>query len=195
MKTSKLPTDLAKNASKLHKRVGELLVAENSPYRFYEIRQEYMVSKVNPEYPSNREKFDWAIIGLNVVIETMGEQHYKPIKFGGISIEEAYRNLKRRIILDNNKQLAAKMAGWAYVVVSYKEKNIDISVLSEKISKAIDIVVEDINKPEKSHKQKIPTRKNYTWPTRKIQNRKFETNQKRPLNWQKNNAKMKEDKE
>jgi len=172
MKTSKIPTQLAKNASKLHKRVGRLLTSEDSPYKFYEIRQEYRVSDVNVVYKSNREKFDWAILGLNVVIEIHGQQHYKAIRFGGIDIEKAIENFKRRQILDAQKQQAAEEAGWAYVVVKYDETNIDIGVLTDKIARALEAVSEDIEKPFKQ-KQKIPTRGEYKWPTKKIPSRKF----------------------
>jgi hypothetical protein len=178
MKRSKLPVDLAKNASKLHKRVGELLVSEDSLYKFYEIRQEYMVSKVNSKYSSNRERFDWVILGLNIVIEIMGEFHEKAIKIGGISIEEAHRNLKRRQKLDQDKKEAAEAAGWTYVVVNYREKNIDLETLDKKIAKAIGSISEIAQKPTKSYKQKIPIKKNHTWPNKKIPNKPFEGNKK-----------------
>ncbi|MHA2069837.1 MAG: hypothetical protein ACXABY_36190, partial [Candidatus Thorarchaeota archaeon] len=61
MKRAKIPEQLAKNASKQHKYVGELL-QENPMFRNYMIRQEYPVSRVNPSYESNREKFDWVVL-------------------------------------------------------------------------------------------------------------------------------------
>jgi hypothetical protein len=93
MKTSKIPTNLAKNASQLHKHIGELLV---QLYPGYQIRQEYCVSKVNPEFISGREKFDWVIVKLNVVIEVHGEQHYLPVCFGGISEEKAIKEFREK---------------------------------------------------------------------------------------------------
>ena len=173
MKRSKIPAQLAKNASKLHKRVGELLTSEDSPYRFYEIRQEYRVSDVNPTYKSNREKFDWVILNLKVVIEIHGEQHHKAVTFGGISPEEAPDNFKRRIELDQQKQEAAQKAGWGYVVVSYKEKNISIDELIDKIIEAAESASEDIPKLSKPYKAKIPTREKYNWPKKKIPSRPF----------------------
>ena len=52
MKRSKLPQQLAKNASKLHIHTGNLLV---QLFPGYEIRQEYPVNKVNCGFNSGRE--------------------------------------------------------------------------------------------------------------------------------------------
>jgi len=172
MKTSKSPQQLAKNASKLHKRIGELLTCEDSPYKNYEIRQEYHVSKVNPDYKSNREKFDWVILGLNVVIEIMGEQHFSYVCFGGVDIEEAKRNFLQRLRLDERKQTAAETALWAYVVVKYTEKKITLEELVVKISEALSTVPDGIYIQFKS-KVKMPKKDNYQWPTRKLQSRPF----------------------
>jgi len=172
MKRSRLPKELAKNASKLHKHIGELLqsigVFEN-----FEIRQEYSVKKVNPEFTSGREKFDWVILGAEIVIECHGEHHYQPVQFGGISKEEAKRKLVEQRERDENKRRAAVEAGWTYVVVSYKEADINKSELSDKIKEAMASVVlkramktlwpevENLAKKEavrRKIKQKIPRR-------------------------------------
>lgn len=173
MKRSKTPTELAANASKLHKRVGELLTSDESPYRFYEVRQEYSVSRVNELYYTNREKFDWVILGLKVVIEIHGEQHRRPVCFGGMTMDEAKRNFKKRQRVDEEKRLAAKEAGWAYVVIWYTEKDLDISSLTSKIVEALGEVPEGIVAPKKE-KVKISQPKKYDWPKgKKIQGRKF----------------------
>jgi cation transport regulator ChaB len=169
MKRSKIPSNLAKNASKLHKKIGILLTE----------------SHVNPGFKSNREKFDWAILGLNVIIEVHGEQHYKPVCFGGISEEEAiekYRDTKRR---DSNKEEAAHMAGWAYVVVKYNEKDITEEELSNRIKEALAgiIITKSMGKIakmiEESTKKKAKIQNKgfqkgktkYKWPTRKLQSK------------------------
>jgi hypothetical protein len=173
MNRSKIPTELAANASKLHKRVGELLTSDKSPYRFYEVRQEHPVSKVNELYHTNREKFDWVILGLKVVIEVHGEQHRRPICFGGVTMDEAERNFKKRQRVDEEKRLAAEEAGWAYIVIWYTEKDIDLDTLTSRIIEALGCVPEGIIAPEKE-KIKIPKPKKYNWPKgRKIQGRKF----------------------
>jgi len=119
MKRSRLPNNTAKNASSLHKKVGELLT---SPILAgYTPRQELRVSTVNPEFGSNREKFDWALLDINVVIECMGRQHEVPTDFGKGGKEEAKRNLKEIQARDETKRQAALDAGWGYVVVYWYE--------------------------------------------------------------------------
>lgn len=58
--------------------------------------------------------FDFYIQSLNICIEYQGEQHYRPVNFGGISDEEAYNNflitqshdeIKRNYCLKNNIEL------------------------------------------------------------------------------------------
>jgi hypothetical protein len=176
MKSSKTPLQLAKNASKLHKHIGLLLV---ELFPSYEVRQEYPVSKVNIGYKSNREKFDWVVVGLNIVIEVHGEQHYKPVCFGGITGEQAKRNFVKRQQVDWEKQEAAQKAGWAYVVVKYNEKNITADKLSDKCVMAIadSQPAEEIKRVKP--KAKIQSRgfnnnnEKSKWPTKKIPSRKF----------------------
>jgi hypothetical protein len=174
MKRAKIPQQLAKNASKLHVRIGEILTS-NPLFRNYPIRQEYAVSNVNPSFESNREKFDWAILGLNVVIEVMGPQHYIPICFGGISMEEAKTNLRKQQDRDERKQKAAQEAGWAYVVVKYSEAEITEQELSSRVSGAIKkISVEKSSEKIKAlgakrpkakfHNRPVQQRKKHNWP-------------------------------
>jgi len=179
MRKTRTPTQSAKNASKLHRRVGELLTSEECPFKNYQIRQEYHVSMVNPDYSSNREKFDWVILGLNVVIEIHGEQHYRPVCFGGITIDKAKRNFLRRLELDQEKKEAAQEALWAYVVVKYDEKDITLEELVNRITEALEEVPEGVYEQQKP-KAKIQGRgfqkseRKHKWPTRKIPSRKFE---------------------
>lgn len=187
MKKSKMPLQTAKNASKLHKHVGKLL---QELFPNYEVRQEYSVSRVNPGFASNREKFDWVVLGLQIVIEIHGIQHYVPTCFGGITIEEAKKIFEKRQKVDAEKQEAALEAGWAYLVVKYTEKNISLIELSERISESIDNMSEakkiEPARPKakiqsrgfvSGQKQKIPGRpfqkpkEKYKWPKRKIKNR------------------------
>ena len=175
MKRSKIPQDLAKNASKQHKLVGQLLTCNESPYKGYQIRQEYRVSEVNPDYKSNREKFDWVILGLQVVIEVHGEQHYQPVCFGGMDLELAKYNFRRQRRVDQEKRAAAEAAGWAYIVVKYDEK-VTVGVLEERIGEALRALPEGARSPSnipKKYVVKIPHPKEYKWPTRKIPSRPF----------------------
>lgn len=170
MKTSKLPRQLSKNASQYHKKVGELL--SDPVFSGYKVRQEYPVKKVNPGFSSGREKFDWAVLDLRVVVEIMGQQHFSPVCFGGIDKEQALRNLRDTRARDENKRIAALEAGWGYVVLKFDEiKDLTVDKLIRIITFA-NIVSgpADLVKPKKTEK---PRRK-YNWPTgQKIPSRKF----------------------
>jgi hypothetical protein len=178
-KRRRTPEQLAKNASKLHKRIGELLTCDESPLKNYEIRQEVRVSDVNPHFKSNKEKFDWIILGLNVVIEVNGEQHYNPICFGGITMDKAKRNYLAQLDRDEKKMDAALDAGWGYVIIKYTEKNITLQELIDKVASAYWRVPEEPYKKPES-KFKIQNRGfqkqkgKYKWPKRKIQSRSFQ---------------------
>ena len=185
MKTTKIPTQLAKNASKLHKHIGLLLV---ELYPHFDVRQEVSVSRINPSFKSNREKFDWVVLRMNIVIEVMGEQHFTPVCFGGITGDQAKRNFVKRQEVDYEKEQAAREAGWAYVVVKYDEKKITGKELFSRINESLRAAgpLQDI-KPARAkqtiqsrgfqkdgYKQKIPSRGfqkpfgGYKWPKRKL---------------------------
>jgi len=171
-KNKKIPAQLAKNASKLHRRVGDLLMDDSSPYKRYIIRQEVRVSDINPEFSSNRERFDWVILEpIRVVIEVMGIQHTKPARFGGISEEEARRIFKEQQERDEAKKQAAIDAGWGYIAISYKEHNITIEDLVEYIKEAIKNRkdIHEVNIKEKP-KQKIESTQKQ-WPKHKLKSK------------------------
>jgi len=109
------------NASKAHKNLGELF--ETTEY-FANMRiyQEYPVERVYPYYNSGREKFDWVILDLQVVCELHGEQHYRPVRFGGITQEEADQRFEDQKIRDAAKKRATWAAGFSYVCFRYDEK-------------------------------------------------------------------------
>lgn len=189
MKRSKTPLHSAKNISKLHKHIGKLLT-ESKYLSNFEIRQEYPVSWVNKDFPSNRERFDWVVLGIKVCIEVMGVQHYMAIPFGGITMEEARRNFRKQLNRDILKEKAANDAGWAYITVKYTEHDITEEELHNRITEALKAVTE--NKEERRlHKivtgakrqkakyvRKIPsrpiqTKTKYDWPTKKLPSRPF----------------------
>lgn len=194
MKTSKLPTQLAKNASKLHKHVLSLI---EEIYPTHIIRQEYNVSKVNPDFESNREKYDIVVFGggIKLVIECHGIQHEKPICFGGITLDQAKKNFIKRQDVDYKKEQAAREAGWIYIVVWHYEKDIDKEDLEKKIFDAAVKTMHDKRKPKEfkekpkvkiqskgfdkgTPKQKIQSRGfqkhegKYKWPKRKLNQKK-----------------------
>ncbi len=116
MKTSRFQYKYRKTASKRHREVGELL--RNSPvFNGYEIYQEYPVNKVNPNYHTGREHFDWVVRGLDLVIEVHGRQHEEPVCFGGKSMEEAIEEFNAQRRRDRTKADAAVAAGFTYIAI------------------------------------------------------------------------------
>ena len=73
--------EYAQNASKLHRKVGEILQL-TSPFSGSELRQEAIVSDIFPEYTNNRDKYDWTLPSLFVITECHGIQHYQVQTFG-----------------------------------------------------------------------------------------------------------------
>lgn len=165
MKKSRLARDTQKNASKLHVRVLELLV---ELFPNLNIQQEIKVSEINPSFGSNRERYDLCIPEMNIIVEVHGEQHYQNVCFGGITEEQARKNLLKRQEVDYLKEKAARDNGWGYVIIKYTEKKITKEELLTKINVTInEIVVPE----EKIEKEKIKINSNNTLkdlPKRKI---------------------------
>ena len=127
------PSKTAVNASKMHKKIGEILSAQDSPFKRYNIRQEYPVHLVNKNFQSKREKFDWAILNLRTVIEIHGKQHYHPVHFGGDDIEKSKRAFAKLQERDEKKKVAAEEAGWTYVIIKYDESDMTAQDLINRI--------------------------------------------------------------
>lgn len=167
----------ADNASKLHRHVGKLLTSIPA-LRSYEIRQEYRVSDINPDFKSNREKVDWVILGVNVAVEVMGEQHYRPVQFGGRDISEAKQFYRKTIESDEKKRQAILDAGWTYITVKYNEKSLTAEALGERVRQGLaDRALEnsaDLMKKIMSE-IKVPKKpkKKTKWPSRKLESRPF----------------------
>lgn len=161
MKSSRFKHDYRKNASKLHKLVGDLL--RDSLFKDYKIYQEYPVNKINELYPSGREKFDWYVKDLNLVIEVHGEQHYMPVTFGGITEQEAELNFRRQQFRDVTKRNAALDAGATYLIIKYDEE-LNEDILARKIIDAKQELEFEMDYELKSeeleqHEEELKTRK------------------------------------
>lgn len=139
-KSSRLNQGYRANASKLHRSMGDLLRGNNSPFRNMRTYQEYPVNLINPYFDSGREKIDWVILDLNIAIELHGKQHYEPVRFGGISSEEAERNFKEQKRRDIAKAQAVQDMGWRLVVFKYDEA-LTLQRLLQKIEQAEVIAV------------------------------------------------------
>ena len=122
MKTSRLQYQYRQSASKLHKKVGNLLRSGETFIGIHEAYQEYPVNRVNSIYPNSSHHFDWVIPSLKVVIECHGEQHYSPVAFDGNydTVVMKFEELKKR---DKSKKMAALDADYVYIEVPYKVYN------------------------------------------------------------------------
>ncbi len=118
MKNSRFQYKYRKTASKAHRATGEILRTSET-FKNFESYQEYPVNRVNPDYESGREHFDWVVPGMKLVIEVMGKQHFSIATFGGISKEEAAENLHATQYRDRKKENAAIVAGWTYITIPY----------------------------------------------------------------------------
>lgn len=122
MKNSRFQFEYRKSASRLHKKVGDIL-RSSSLFMNYRIYQEYPVSRVNESFDNNSMHFDWVITDLHLVIECHGKQHYNKTDFSGKMTEdellESFNELKER---DAKKKQAALEAGYTYVEIPYTDE-------------------------------------------------------------------------
>lgn len=107
------------SASKRHKLVGEIL--RTHPYfKSYLSYQEYPVNKVDTSFPDGRLLIDWVVPEIKLAIEVQGEAHYAPVRFGGISQEEAVEAFRGQQRRDRAKENACSDAGWVLVQIPPK---------------------------------------------------------------------------
>lgn len=122
MKDSRFKYGYRKNASKLHKTIGEILRTHES-FKNYNSFQEYPVNKVNKNYQYSDHHFDWVIPTLKIVIECHGKQHYEAVNFGGMSNEDAVSAHTDTVYRDKLKKTAAQKAGYTYIEIPYTLQN------------------------------------------------------------------------
>lgn len=120
-------------ASKRHKEVGEIL--RTHPYfRNYRSFQEYPITQIDPDHPNGRLMFDWAVPDLYLACEVQGEAHAQPVRFGGISQEEAEEAFAGQLRRDRAKENACGEMGWTLIQIPPK---VDITA---------DYIIEEYNK-------------------------------------------------
>ena len=106
-------------SSKRHKLVGTIL--KSSPYFSHmRIKEEVPVSKLVPDFPDNRKRVDWYIKDLRLVIEVHGEQHYKPVAFGGRDakqefIKQIHRDIEKQAAIENANYLFLEIPCWVKI--------------------------------------------------------------------------------
>lgn len=108
------------NASKLHKTFGIFLLQEG--LGGLSIKQEVNVKSLIPTYDNPQDRYDYYLPDMNLIVEIHGEQHYKPVYFGG-DRGATNNNYIRRVIVDNKKAMAAIKAGYLFIVFKYDELN------------------------------------------------------------------------
>ena len=126
----------AANASKQHIAMGEFLVANG--YKDFGLEQEVAVKSICSDYTNGRDRFDYVIKDLSLVIEIHGEQHYKPVTFGGINKSTAKHRYVRQVNKDVRKAESAISNGYYYISYSYKE-TIDLESFTKKLDEAMSV--------------------------------------------------------
>lgn len=121
MKTARFNFSYRENASKLHRKVGDILRDPKGIFSGFKVYQEYPVARIASSYGNSSHMFDWVVLDLHLVIECHGIQHYKPTSWTGEKDEKAiwdHQDIKTR---DKLKKDAAESAGWAYVEIPYSD--------------------------------------------------------------------------
>lgn len=107
---------------------------ETPPFKGATLQQEVAVSSIFSDYSSNRERYDWVVPQLKVIIECHGIQHYKFQTFGE-DAEVALMRWKAAKSRDARKKEVAIENGWTYMEIPYTdEKDIDSAYLLEKFN-------------------------------------------------------------
>jgi len=141
------PDSYAKNSSKLHKKVGQLL--KEGFFGNYNSYQECPLQFINPK-TKYRYRVDWIVPDLCLVIECQGKQHYSITSWEGKVTFEDIENFRLQQIRDDRKREECINAGYVYLEIPYSdEKIINEDYLLEKYNtaKAAQPVVTTIEKP------------------------------------------------
>ena len=103
--------------------IGEQLVRRYLLKNGYEFAEQYSFDDCRYIHTLS---FDFYLKSLNLLIEVQGEQHYKPICFGGITKEEANRNFSIQQIKDDIKRNYCRLHNIQLLEIPYWEiKNIE----------------------------------------------------------------------
>ena len=66
-------------------------------------------------------RFDFYIAEFKTFIEFNGRQHYEPVRFGGISAEDAKNNFEKQIRNDNIKKEFCERNGYNLLIIKFNE--------------------------------------------------------------------------
>jgi len=66
-------------------------------------------------------RFDFYVSEFKIFIEFNGKQHYEPVRFGGISAEDAKSNFEKQIRNDNIKKEFCERNGYNLLIIKFNE--------------------------------------------------------------------------
>ena len=112
------------NGSSMESKIGEILQQHKINYI-----PQYSFSDCRDQRPL---PFDFYLLDYNILVEYDGEQHYRPVNFGGISDKEAQENLKTVQLHDQIKTNYCKEKNIPLIRIPYWEKkNIENALIFE----------------------------------------------------------------
>lgn len=86
-----------------------------------------------------RQKVDYWVRGTRLAFEYDGEQHFKPVRFRGISQKKAEEIHEKIIKRDCHKNQLCKRNGYILVRISYKDR-LDIETVKAKLSYVREVI-------------------------------------------------------
>lgn len=123
------------NQSNFHEDV-RVIFATDPFFKGLKCYQEVPVYELIPDYFSHKHRFDWYIEELNTILELHGEQHYRPVNFGGQGFDETQISFKQSQQRDRLKKEFAEEAGFTYVAIPYVlRRRLSATLLKEIILK------------------------------------------------------------
>lgn len=112
------------DSSSMEREIGKILTKHNIAYKTQFYFTDCKDQKVLP--------FDFYLIDYNILIEYDGEQHYRPVNFGGIDDEEAYKNFKTTQLHDKIKTEYCNSHNIPLIRIPYWDnKNIEQIILDK----------------------------------------------------------------
>jgi hypothetical protein len=93
-------------------------------------------------YIDNKRRYPdfYLEIGNNkIIIEYNGRQHYMPVKFGGISLDEALKNFEQQKIRDNLLKDYCKINGIHFFEIPYTLNNVQMEDFIKNINKIFNL--------------------------------------------------------
>lgn len=90
------------------------------------------------KYCKKSLRFDIRFLNHNIMIELDGEQHYKPMRFGGMSLEKATKAFEYQKNKDNIKNNFCKEFNYKMIRISYTDINNMLGILHYELQDILD---------------------------------------------------------